>query len=753
MLLSVLAYSLADETGGVAILGIVACGSAWWMGRSPPRPTLPRWAVNLLVFAAIARSAFLLIAPSQDVLLVSNLAQFLVFVQLIKLFDRRLPRDDAQLLSLSAFIAIGTVLTSNALLPGLLLIAYVAVTILAAMTWHIMAGRHAEALTRLGLEPTSLETITQDPAAEDAPAGRQPPTSQDQRTSHAITRLGLISAAATYALAVVAFLVLPRGIGQDVLGGFGQIAGPQRTTGFNDEVNLGVGGFINPSPEIVLEFTLRDSAGLNLGAEGRSQRLRGVVLDRYENRRWTGSRDELDRPEAIDNLPEPDVIRRRLRRDITVDFDSIHPDAVTAVTVYTDVTIRDLAQHDGVLFSLWAPRSITTNRSLELSQPIDRRLVLRTSTTSGPVSYTIESAMGFRAGASEPQRPLSFTSGPIYDLAHSILRSSSIDISQLGTDGTTTRQAVAAFTEHLQSTCTYTLSPLAPEANEEPLEMFLFRTQAGHCEYFASALTAMCQAVGIEARVVTGYLASEFNRANGRYIVRRADAHAWTEVRLAPDRWDTFDPTPPSAIADIQRPRRGLLTSIRDWYNSIELGWTNSVVLFDASTRASIFGTATPQYQGPIGGVEGVREYFQDLRNAFPKVPPGLLPAAAAGAIIAVLIGRILTRTARLRRRLNLGASTATTDPHVAAALASLLRELERAGLPRPASTHPLKHVRDNASKLLGDKQADAVALVNLYYRSRFGNHTVSDQDRADADRWASATRHHIRQHQRQNYR
>jgi len=750
VLLAVLAYSFADEAGGVAILGIVACAAAWWMGRTPPRPTLPRWAVNLLVFAAIARAAFLLLAPSPDMLLVSNLAQFLVFVQLIKLFDRRHPRDDAQLLSLSAFIAIGTVLTSNQLIPGIFLLAYVPVVVIAAMCWHVLAGTHAEAMARLGLEPSLI-------APPNAELAAQQISTTDESTKHprhkppsvaaAITKLGLISAAATYTLAVVAFVVLPRGIGENVLGGFGQVAGPQRTTGFNDEVNLGVGGFINPSPEIVLEFTLRDAAGLNLGAENRTQRLRGVVLDRYENRRWTASRDAQDFQDPQDT-PHP-TLSTRLRRDRTIDFDIIHPDTTSAVPVFTDITIRDLAQHDGVLFTLWAPRSITAARSLELAQPIDQRLVIRTATTSGPVSYTVESALSFRAGADHPPRVMGFTAGPVHDIAWQIVRQLDIDTALLGIDNTVTRQVISAFSDHLQSTCTYTLSPAAPQAHEDPIEMFLFRTRAGHCEYFAAALAAMSQAIGVEARVVTGYLASEFNRATGRYIVRRADAHAWTEVRIAQDRWDNFDPTPPSAIAEIQRPRRGLLTSIRDWYNSVELGWTNSVVLFDASTRAALFGTATPQNQGPIGGIEGVREYFRDLRGSFPKLPSGLFPTLAAGAIIAIVLGRLFSKKNHFRRKHHTDTNHNTADPHIAASLATLLRALDRAGLPKPAGTHPLHHISHNARSQLQTTHQDAIELTNLYYRSRFGLHTITEQERLQARQWAENARIHLRKQHR----
>src|SRR5690606_30772356 len=97
----------------------------WWTARRGDSPwTLPRWVINALVLLAVLNSAVQVIVLKRHEALVSDLSDFLVFIQLIKLFDRRKSRDDAQLLALSLFIVIGAILTDNSLAVGLCLLVY-----------------------------------------------------------------------------------------------------------------------------------------------------------------------------------------------------------------------------------------------------------------------------------------------------------------------------------------------------------------------------------------------------------------------------------------------------------------------------------------------------------------------------------------------------------------------------------------------------------------------------------------------------
>ena len=79
-----------------------------------------------------------------------------------------------------------------------------------------------------------------------------------------------------------------------------------------------------------------------------------------------------------------------------------------------------------------------------------------------------------------------------------------------------------------------------------PLEDFLERTQAGHCEYFASAMALMLRARGVPARVVNGYRLGPWIPEGGYFRVSQNEAHSWVEY-WHEGRWWTADPTPQGA--------------------------------------------------------------------------------------------------------------------------------------------------------------------------------------------------------------
>ncbi len=76
---------------------------------------------------------------------------------------------------------------------------------------------------------------------------------------------------------------------------------------------------------------------------------------------------------------------------------------------------------------------------------------------------------------------------------------------------------------------------------------FWFDRKEGFCEHIASSFVLLMRALGIPARVVTGYQGGSVNSVDGFWTVRQSDAHAWTEVWIAGQGWVRVDPT--SAVA------------------------------------------------------------------------------------------------------------------------------------------------------------------------------------------------------------
>ena len=149
----------------------------------------------------------------------------------------------------------------------------------------------------------------------------------------------------------------------------------------------------------------------------------------------------------------------------------------------------------------------------------------------------------------------------------------------------------------------YTLNP--PLLSKHTVDEFLFDTQEGFCEHYASAFTVMMRMAGIPARVVTGYQGGFYNNIGSYVLVRQSDAHAWSEVWIRGSGWTRIDPT--AAVAP-ERVEQGAMESIdqrrymldfewlrnaRNTFDLFQRGWNNWVVTFGSERQSrllSFFG-------------------------------------------------------------------------------------------------------------------------------------------------------------------
>lgn len=97
----------------------------------------------------------------------------------------------------------------------------------------------------------------------------------------------------------------------------------------------------------------------------------------------------------------------------------------------------------------------------------------------------------------------------------------------------------------------YSKSPstMAGATGFEQLSDFLFNKKVGFCEHFAASYSTLMRALGIPARVVVGFQGGSPNDLGGYWIVRKLDAHAWSEIWIADSdeggrgHWERKDPT------------------------------------------------------------------------------------------------------------------------------------------------------------------------------------------------------------------
>jgi transglutaminase-like putative cysteine protease len=127
-----------------------------------------------------------------------------------------------------------------------------------------------------------------------------------------------------------------------------------------------------------------------------------------------------------------------------------------------------------------------------------------------------------------------------------------------------------------------------------PLEDFLDRSQAGHCEYFASAMALMLRARGVPARVVNGYRLGPWIPEGGYFRVSQNEAHSWVEY-WHEGRWWTADPTPQGA-AGRGGAGRGLRAYER-WLDAVRYRWDRYVVRFSDQDQQTGLAWIQAQFQ------------------------------------------------------------------------------------------------------------------------------------------------------------
>lgn len=696
--LGVLAFFVADENALVGALAILLVAVARGLTKDESHGVLPQWLLNLLVLAAAAWTA--MAAVDQPENFVEALATLCAWVQVVKFYERPTPRNHAQLLTLSVFTVIAALLTSNSLPVGLMTAIYVPVAMWTILLFQIHAGLRGPGAPR------------QFPAAP-APPGAGAAKGLRRVTLGASVFMALIG--------VVVYLVIPRGLGSDLINDWSS-PGVGTAIGFNEQVVLGRSGELENNDTAVLDLAVFDEAGRNIGGSSRAFLLRGAALDDYD--------------------PSIGVWRRTQALSQSRPLGSNTIDRLADITRAPEleqrVTIRN--KSNNYLFAMFRPVRISFDRDTDLVVA-PRDLTLTMPRRGGRVSYTVFSQADYTPPrpvvVAERQRAI-FQEGPIRDLAVGLMSEAGFERDPEVWHDPNDRLIANLFERWLRSNFRYSTVMTAPGPGEDPIEMFLFRTREGHCEYFASAMAALCRAVGMDARVAVGYRASEFNEIAGHYIVRQSHAHSWVEAHVADGLWDTFDPSPPDGVNEVAAAPSGFVGRVREIYDAIDHAWVTWVVGFDESTRSRLFGV--PQ---------GNQYQLMDNLGRFMSMGSGalltrLVRSLAFGVIVFCVVaaaGFAVRAAVRWRRskkpRARRGAAEGDEpDPAILAQLGFYKRSLarlRRMGMAKPRWRPPLAHARAIAAKSEGASEAMRT-LSDLYYAARFGRRALTGEELSHAE-------------------
>ena len=109
-----------------------------------------------------------------------------------------------------------------------------------------------------------------------------------------------------------------------------------------------------------------------------------------------------------------------------------------------------------------------------------------------------------------------------------------------------------AIQDYLRAHITYNELVDAPPQNRDGVDYLLFEHPEGYCNYYASAMAVMARAVGIPARIASGYSTGEY--ADGAFQVLESNAHSWVEVYFPNYGWILFEPT--ASKPELARPQK-----------------------------------------------------------------------------------------------------------------------------------------------------------------------------------------------------
>ncbi len=194
------------------------------------------------------------------------------------------------------------------------------------------------------------------------------------------------------------------------------------------------------------------------------------------------------------------------------------------------------------LFALEAPAELP--RIAELQPRLSPEMELAAGElVRERLRYTMRSYLGYRVGRnSAPEELADWLSLPASFNPRTQELAATIQRRVTATGDDRDARLVRAVLDHFRTgDYGYTLSP--PRLGRNSVDEFLFDTRRGFCEHYASAFVVLMRALGVPARVVTGYQGGESNPIDGFVTVRQSDAHAWAEVWLRGRGWVRVDPT------------------------------------------------------------------------------------------------------------------------------------------------------------------------------------------------------------------
>lgn len=411
----------------------------------------------------------------------------------------------------------------------------------------------------------------------------------------------IIAAAVSFVFAFGVFFALPRWTLGYIKGSPALVT---QTTGFSKDVTITPGQVVQDSTIVMRVEPQQRGHRLSLPAY-----IAGMRYTTFSGRQWLvapGRRESL--------YPSSDV-------DTFVVTDSRGD---TQTTVYLEPTGTD------VLFGLDHITGIRGQFQF-LRSDAEGNLF-----TDAPYYKTIRYDVSSAGGDTTSVDPALITKPALRDAYLQVpdLSQAFRDIAARVVQGQTVRDKARAVRDALVAGYTYSLDPTAVS-----VEDFVVNHHTGYCEHFATAMVLLLRIEGIPARLVSGFVGTEWNNASGYLIVRAQDAHTWVEV-LDGDTWVRYDPTPGS----FQQ-----VSLITNFLDNVRMTWYRNVVTYDLSRQLQ---TVTSVGTFFSAGGRVITRVVESLRGMVLRVVRDWRLVAAIAATAALASVLIIRRRERDTDRL-----------------------------------------------------------------------------------------------------
>ena len=427
-----------------------------------------------------------------------------------------------------------------------------------------------------------------------------------------IFRLFFIVFGLTLASEAIAPSKMIKNLGGNVQVGIENIT-PYRYTNFSSDIipRSSYSGF-SPYLSLKAKQTIHMSEDPAMEVTGPPAYWRGIVFDKY-----TGSSWEVSRMSTKPIHSNPSINGFEL---IPQDYRYFDFDKENEQWIKVSRSVTYLKSHGNFLFTPWIPKRFSfgpINNFLSISNvhlnQSSTGSVLTPFETQENFSYQVENVLiGSENLSLKPQEKYEIELNYGVVLNSSGLVAPQMDYSSLpelserltelvfsiSGDGDE-RQKMIQISSYLKENMEYKLETTPLPDGEESTDWFVFESQEGWCEMFASSLAVMGRVLNIKTRVIGGYQEGEKIAGKTGYLIRDKDAHTWVEFWTDDYGWRTIDPTPESTLlfenSQTGDEEFGTFSQVKkvmdDLVENLEfLTWSNQLDTFWASAKKYLVG-------------------------------------------------------------------------------------------------------------------------------------------------------------------